>query len=90
MGKPELQVVTDVGVVLRWRSARDDEATRVVQVESVAEAVRAYVRAGIVAEADATKEQQRLEQELALETQTRKPSSHRPEVGRVGRGGEPV
>ena len=64
LGKPELQLVPDTGVEIHWRSGRDDNLRRVVQVESVAEAVRAYVGAGIVTEADAAKEQRRLEQEL--------------------------
>ncbi len=90
LGRPELQVAPDVGVALHWRSARDDELTRVVQVESVAEAVRAYVGAGIVAEADATKEQRRLEQELASEMRTRKSPSDRHGIDRVGVGGAPA
>ena len=67
MGKPELQVVPDTGVELHWQSGRGQGRRRIVQVESVAEAMRAYVRAGIVTEADATKEQHRLEEELASE-----------------------
>ena len=63
-GKPVLQLAPDTGVEVRWRSGRDGNLRRVVQVESVAEAVRAYVGAGIVMEADAAEEQRRLEQEL--------------------------
>ena len=64
LGKPVLQLAPDTGVEIRWRSGRDGNLRRVVQVESVAEAVRAYVGAGIVTEADATEEQRRLEQDL--------------------------
>lgn len=64
LGKPELQLAPDIGVGVHWRSGRDGNLRRVVQVESVAEAVRAYVGAGIVTEADAAVEQRRLEQEL--------------------------
>ena len=63
-GKPELQLAPDTGVEVHWRSGRDGSLRRVVQVESVAEAVRAYVGAGIVTETDAVEEQRRLEQEL--------------------------
>ena len=64
LGKPVLQLAPDTGVEIRWRSGRDGNLRRVVQVESVAEAVRAYVGAGIVTETDAAEEQHRLEQEL--------------------------
>ena len=67
LGTPELQVVPDSGVEVHWRSGRDKDRRRVVQVESVAEAIRAYVEAGIVTESDAKEEQRRLEQELASE-----------------------
>lgn len=63
-GKPELQLAPDTGVEIHWRSGRDGNLRRVVQVESVAEAVRAYVGAGIVTESDAAAEQRRLGQEL--------------------------
>ena len=68
-GKPELQLAPDTGVEVHWRSGRDGNLRRVVQVESVAEAVRAYVGAGIVTETDAAAEQRRLEQ--ALESKMR-------------------
>ena len=61
LGKPELQLAPDTGVEIHWRSGRSNNLGRVVQVESVAEAVRAYVAAGILAEADAVQEQRRLE-----------------------------
>lgn len=64
LGKPELQLAPDAGVEVHWRSGRDGNLRRVVQVESVAEAVRAYVGAGIVTEADAAAEQRRLGQAL--------------------------
>ena len=64
LGEPKLQLVPDAGVEVHWRSGRDGSLRRVVQVESVAEAVRAYVGAGIVAEADEAEKQRRLEQEL--------------------------
>ena len=64
-GRPELQLVPDAGVEIHWRSGRNGNLNRVLQVESVAEAVRAYVRAGIIAKADAVEEQHKLEQALA-------------------------
>ena len=66
-GKPELQVVPGRGLELHWRSGHDGDQRRVVQVESVAEAVRAYVGAGLLSEADAAKEQSRLEQDLTTQ-----------------------
>ena len=74
-GTPELQVVPDSGVEVHWRSGRDKDRRRVVQVESVAEAIRAYVEAGIVTESDAREEQRRLEQELASEMRTTRPGA---------------
>ena len=64
LGKPELQLAPDTGVEIHWRSGRSNNLGRVVQVESVAEAARAHVAAGILAEADAVQEQRRLEGEL--------------------------
>ena len=64
LGKPELQLAPDAGVEIHWRWGRSDNLERVVQVESVAEAVRAYVGAGILTEANAAQEQRRLEGEL--------------------------
>ena len=64
LGRPKLQLAPDAGVEVHWRSGQDGNLRRVVQVESVAEAVRAYVGAGIVTEADAAEEQRGLEQEL--------------------------
>ena len=69
-GRPELQLVPDAGVEIHWRSGRNGNLKRVLQVESVAEAVRAYVRAGIIAKADAVEEQHRLEQALAAGLQS--------------------
>ena len=69
LGKPELQLTPDAGVEVHWRSGQGGSLRRVVQVESVAEAVRAYVGAGIVTEADAAAEQRRLGQ--ALESRMR-------------------
>ena len=63
-GKPELRLVPDIGVAIHWRSGQDNSVERVVQVESVAEAVRAYIGAGLVTKADAVETQRRLEQEL--------------------------
>ena len=68
-GRPELQLAPDTGVEIHWRSGQDGNLRRVVQVESVAEAVRAYAGAGIVTEADVAEEQRRLEQ--ALESRIR-------------------
>ena len=64
LGRPELQWVPGTGVEVHWRSGRDRSLRRIVQVESVAEAVRACVGAGIVTEAGAAEEQRRLGQEL--------------------------
>ena len=64
LGKPELQLVPDTGLEIHWRSGNDDHLRRVIQVESVAEAMRAYIGAGLVSETDAAQEQGRLEQEL--------------------------
>ena len=64
LGRPELHWVPDIGVEVHWRSGRDGSLRRILQVESVAEAVRACVGAGIVTEADAAEEQRRLGQEL--------------------------
>ena len=69
-GKPELQLAPDTGVEVHWRSGRDGNLRRVVQVESVAEALRAYVGAGIVTEADAAAEQRRLGQVLESRMRT--------------------
>ena len=69
-GKPELRVVPDSGVEVHWKSSRDENPRRIVQVESVAEAMRAYVGAGIVAAADAAQEQYKLEQELESRMRT--------------------
>ena len=62
-GKPELRPAPDAGVDIHWRSGRDDKPRRVLRVESVAEAIRAYVGAGFVTEADAAEERRRLERE---------------------------
>lgn len=64
-GRPELQLVPNTGVEIHWRSGRNGNLSRVLQVESVAEAVRAYVRAGVIAEDGAVEEQRRLERALA-------------------------
>ena len=64
LGKPELQLVPDTGLEIHWRSGNDGRLRRVIQVESVAEAIRAYIGAGLVSETDAAQEQGRLEQEL--------------------------
>lgn len=64
-GGPELQLLAETGVEVHWRSGLDGNLRRVLQVESVAEAVCAYVHAGIMKEADAVDEQRRLEQQLA-------------------------
>ena len=65
LGKPELQLMLNTGVEIHWQSGQDGNLTRVVRIESVAEAVRAYVCAGIIAEAEAVEEQHRLERALA-------------------------
>ena len=70
-GKPELRLVRDSGVEVHWRSGCGEAPRLIAQVESVAEAVRAYVGAGIVTEADAAKERQKLEQELESRIQTK-------------------
>ena len=77
LGKPELQLAPDAGVEVHWRFGRDGNLRRVVQVESVAEAVRAYVGAGIVTEAAAAAEQRRLGQEL----ESRRRATQSPHTG---------
>ena len=67
----------DAGVEVHWRSGQDGNLRRVVPVESAAEAVRAYVRAGIVTEADAMQEQCKLEQGLT----SRMRAAPRPRAG---------
>ena len=52
------------GLKLQWRSGQDNSLKGVVRVESVAEAVRAYLGAGIMTEAEAAREQRRLERDL--------------------------
>ena len=47
-GKPELKFVPGTGVEIHWRSGDDGSLARIIQVESVFEAVRAYIAAGIV------------------------------------------
>ena len=66
-GEPELKLLPETGVEIHWRSGLNGNLCRVMQVESVAEAMRACVRAGIVKEADAAEEQHKLEQSLASE-----------------------
>lgn len=74
LGKPELQLVPDTGLEICWHSEGDGHLQRVVQVESVAEAIRAYTGAGLVSEADAAQEQSRLEQELMAQIRGNTPS----------------
>lgn len=64
LGKPELELISNTGVEIHWRSGRDRNLERILQVESVAEAVRAYVGAGIIAATEAATEQQKLERAL--------------------------
>ena len=66
-GEPELKMVRGTGIEIHWRSGNDGELTRVIQVESVFEAVRAYVAAGILREQDASEESHRLRK--AIEAQ---------------------
>ena len=66
-GEPELKMVRGTGIEIHWRSGNDGELTRVIQVESVFEAVRAYVAAGILREQDASEESHRLRK--AMEAQ---------------------
>ena len=68
-GRPVLELVPHIGMKIQWRSGRNETPKDVARVESVAEAVRAYVGAGILTEKEAQAEQQRLEQELAAGTQ---------------------
>ena len=60
-------MVRGTGIEIHWRSGNDGELTRVIQVESVFEAVRAYVAAGILREQDASEESHRLRK--AMEAQ---------------------
>lgn len=64
LGEPELRLLPDSGVEVHWRSSFDESPRRIVQVESVAEAVRAYVGAGILTAGEAEQEQHKLEQKL--------------------------
>ena len=64
-GSPELQLIPETGVEIHWRPGRNGNLKRILQVESVAEAVRAYVGAGIIAATEAAAEQRKLEQALA-------------------------
>ena len=50
---------------MHWRSGGSGKLRRILQVESVAEAIRAYVGAGIVKAADAPVERDKLERALA-------------------------
>ena len=61
-GRPELQLIPETGVEIHWRNGN---LKRILQVESVAEAVRAYVGAGIIEATEAPIEQRKLEQALA-------------------------
>lgn len=78
LGKPELQLVPDTGLEIHWRFGTDDHLQRVIQVESVAEAMRAYIGAGLVSKADAAQEQGRLEREL---TAWMRSNTQNPRVG---------
>ncbi len=71
LGKPELRLVRDTGLEIHWRSGHDGQLRRVVQVESVAEAVRAYIGAGLLSEADAAQEQRILQQHLVERSRSR-------------------
>lgn len=63
-GEPQLKLVPGTGVEVHWRSGKDGELTRVIQVESVSEAVRAYVASGILQEEDAPRELHKLRTSL--------------------------
>lgn len=63
-GEPKLKLVRGIGIEIHWCSGDDGELTRVIQVESVFEAVRAYVAAGILQEQDAPEEVRRLRRGL--------------------------
>lgn len=63
-GEPELKMVHGTGIEIHWRSGNDGELTRVIQVESIFEAVRAYVAAGILREQDALEELRRLRKDM--------------------------
>ena len=78
LGKPDLQLVPDTGLEIYWRSGSDGHLRRVIQVESVAEAIRVYIGAGLVSEADVAQEQGRLEQEL---TAWMRSNTQNPRVG---------
>lgn len=64
-GAPELRLIPETGVEIHWRSGGSGKLRRILQVESVAEAIRAYVGAGIVKAADAPVERDKLERALA-------------------------
>ena len=74
-GEPQLKLVRVTGTKIHWRSGDDGELTRVVQVESVFEAVRAYVAAGILRQQDMQEEVLRLQKTLEPQLKNRqKPS----------------
>ena len=64
-GRPELRLLPETGIEIHWRSGGSGNLRRILQVESVAEAIRAYVGAGIIKAADASVERNKLEQALA-------------------------
>lgn len=74
-GEPQLKLVRGTGIEIHWRSAADGKLTRVIQVESVFEAVRAYVAAGILREQDMPEELRRLRR--SLEAQSNTSDNHR-------------
>ena len=74
-GGPKLKLVRGIGIEIHWRSGDDGELTRVIQVESVFEAVRAYVAAGILREQDAPEEVRRSQKCLEPQLKNRQQPS---------------
>ena len=66
-GEPQLKLVAGTGVEIHWRSGNNGTLTKVIQVESVSEAVHAYVASGILREEDAPKELRKLRRILKSE-----------------------
>lgn len=52
-GEPVVKLLRELGIEIHWQSGKDASLTRVVQVESLDEAARACVAAGISASGDA-------------------------------------
>lgn len=59
-GKPIIKLLRELGIEIHWQSGKNASLTRVVQVESLDEAARACVAAGIFASGDSEQVLRRL------------------------------